>query len=106
MTQGCLSNLTILSIESDLLRSLDFEDTIKQFSIKNLVLTTVKGCATCSQWWRNGLEKLTSYHTLHFRWEACEWINNLKFIERLAVLTIYQFRMKEEENELLSVGNK
>ena len=34
MTQDRLSNLTILSIESDVLRSLDFEDTIKQFSIK------------------------------------------------------------------------
>jgi len=34
MTQDHLSNLTILSIESDVLRSLNFEDTIKQFSIK------------------------------------------------------------------------
>jgi len=34
MTQDRLFNLTILSIESDVLRSLDFEDTIKQFSIK------------------------------------------------------------------------
>jgi len=34
MTQDRLSNLTILSIKSDKLRSLDFEYTIKQFSIK------------------------------------------------------------------------
>lgn len=34
MTQDRLSNLTILSIESDVLRSLNLEDTIKQFSIK------------------------------------------------------------------------
>ncbi|XP_050063061.1 zinc finger MYM-type protein 1-like [Aphis gossypii] len=33
MTQDRLTNLTILSIESDILRSLDFEHTIKQFSI-------------------------------------------------------------------------
>jgi len=36
MTQDRLPNLTILSIESEVLRSLDFEDTIKQFSIKKL----------------------------------------------------------------------
>ncbi|KAE9521910.1 hypothetical protein AGLY_017717 [Aphis glycines] len=33
MTQDRLTNLTILSIESDILRSLDFGHTIKQFSI-------------------------------------------------------------------------